>query len=243
MPLNFYDIQSQMKTGDILTFEGSAPLDYMINLLEDGKYSHVGMVLKDPGNGELYFWDAPGGGRLFPDPYKGQEKHKGTRVANLADLLGYYVTVEQPTFTWRQLESPAISAKQYAGLKTWIQANLGVPFPGEGAVIPPDIQAWFTAHFPNWNVNGEAELDTALGLLLTYLTGSILRLPVTESYFCAQLVAATYQQLALLPTTIPPNGYAPANFDDEPKPLTLNPGVKLGAPQPVILGPQVTQAR
>lgn len=92
------------------------------------------MVLRDPIDAGLYFWDAPGGGTQFPDPYMGNKAHAGTRVADLTRLLEYYVTVEQPTFTWRQLESPAVSTEVYAGLKSWIQANLAVKFPGTGAV-------------------------------------------------------------------------------------------------------------
>ena len=67
---------------------------------------------------------------------------------------------------------------------------------------------------------------------------------MTESFFCAQLVAATYQHLQLLPAgnPIPPNGYAPANFDDQPRPLQLAPGVKLAAGVPVMLGPQAKKS-
>jgi hypothetical protein len=60
------------------------------------------------------------------------------------------------------------------------------------------------------------------------LTGKHLREPITKHYFCAQLIAATYMHLGLLDTTpLPPNGYTPSDFDDQPKPMKLN-GAKLG---------------
>ena len=88
-------IRSQLNTGDLLAFEGLDSLDFMIKLLEEGSYSHVGMVLKDQ-DGELWFWDAPGGGCTFPDPYweekaPGKGPNTGCRIAKLDDLLAYYM--------------------------------------------------------------------------------------------------------------------------------------------------------
>jgi len=79
MAVNYSQIRSQLQTGDLFTFEGHVPLDFMINLMEDGKYSHVGMVLRDQSN-NLWFWDAPGVGEIFPDPYYPDGKAHGDVV-------------------------------------------------------------------------------------------------------------------------------------------------------------------
>ena len=71
------------------------------------------MVIED-GAG-LYFWDAPGGGDCFPDPYAGDSDnriygkypngvHPGCRVSVLDDVLAYYSTkVDVDGFWLRQL--------------------------------------------------------------------------------------------------------------------------------------------
>lgn len=224
MAITYKQIRNKLQTGDLFSFEGHAPLDFMINLMEDGKYSHVGMVLRDADN-KLWFWDAPGVGQQFPDPYKGRQAHTGCRVADLDVLLGYYMQqMEIKTFTWRQL-TPSITGSAFTKLVNFITKVDGLPFPGDGAKLPAWIIALIKELYPSFN---QKELNLATGLLLTYLTGKYLGEPITKYYFCAQLVADTYMHLGLLDTTpLPPNGYAPSNFDDQPKPIKLN-GAKLG---------------
>ena len=135
---NYADIRPQLKTGDILSFEGSEGLDVLINLMEGGGYSHVGIVLRDAED-NLWFWDAPGNDIEFPDPYNKNAMHSGTRVANLDNLLEHYVTIMNITgFSWCQLTPN--NPIDYAALVTWITANDGLPFPGDGAAFP----LWFT---------------------------------------------------------------------------------------------------
>lgn len=228
----YADVCPQMNTGDILTFEGTAPLDYMINLLEDGKYSHVGMVLRTA-EGTLLFWDAPGGGNLFLDPLNKNPAQNGCRVALLDDILKYYMTMEKPYFTWRPLLKPKFEAIP-PKLMRFVEDATGTQFPGDTADIPPEVALWFKQHFPNATAETKEDLKHGVGLLLTYLTGKILQLPVEGSYFCAQLVARTYMELGLLPTApLPANGYAPANFDGQGMKLPLLEGVEMGTPQTI----------
>jgi hypothetical protein len=219
----YSQIRDQLQTGDILSFEGSQPLDFMINLLEEGVYSHVGIVIRDETYG-LLFWDAPGGGNLFPDPYLNNVSHAGCRVANLDDILAYYMAdMGIQTFTWRQLTPVVpIEGQVFADLVAWIISVDGAPFPGTSARIPAALLFLIQKYFPNVSTDS---LDQALGLLLTYLTGAVLLIPTSVYFFCAQLAALTYMQLGLLPTApLPANGYAPANFNDEPVPLVLTNG-------------------
>ena len=70
-PQKYKDIESSLKTGDLFLFYGQSDAGILIEDLESiagmPPYSHLGMVINDQGN--LYFWDAPGGGNTFPDPY------------------------------------------------------------------------------------------------------------------------------------------------------------------------------
>ena len=224
MAITYKQIRNKLQTGDLFSFEGHAPLDFMINLMEDGKYSHVGMVLRDT-DSKLWFWHHPRQGKQFPDPYKGGQPHKGCRVADLDILLGYYMQkMEIKTFTWRQL-TPSITGSAFSKLINFVTMVDGLPFPGDSAQFPAWIIAWFKKLYPSFN---QQELNLATGLLLTYLTGNVLRAHVTGYYFCSQLVADTYMHVGLLDRTpIPPNGYAPSNFEDQPTPIKLN-GAKLG---------------
>jgi len=228
MAVNYSQIRSQLQTGDLFTFEGHVPLDFMINLMEDGKYSHVGMVLRDQSN-NLWFWDAPGVGETFPDPYLPKypdNKHTGCRVASLDDVLAFYMKdMGIQTFSWRQL-TPSITGNSFTTLINFIKAVDGTAFPGSNAQFPEWIIKLFHMLLPSATLE---ELGLSVGLLLTYLTGTVLKAEVSGYYFCAQLIADTYMQLGLLSKTpLPPNGYAPSNFDDQPTPMKLLGSAKLG---------------
>ena len=67
-PYKYTDIRSSLKTGDLFLFYGQSDAGMLIEDLEAlagmPPFSHVGMVINDGGN--LYFWDAPGGGARSP---------------------------------------------------------------------------------------------------------------------------------------------------------------------------------
>ena len=138
-PQKYKDIESSLKTGDLFLFYGQSDAGILIEDLESiagmPPYSHVGMVINDQGN--LYFWDAPGGGNTFPDPYGsdpnnriyGQTPQEGCcRVAALGDLLTYYATVVEQPFELRQLSAP-VSAEAFAALRIFIDRVDGFGFP------------------------------------------------------------------------------------------------------------------
>ena len=93
------------------------------------------MVIKDGDN--LYFWDAPGGGDCFPDPYAtdpdnamfGTPVHNGCRVADLDAVLAYYITrVDVNGFWIRQLTS-GVTDDRFGALRRFINRVDGQPFP------------------------------------------------------------------------------------------------------------------
>jgi hypothetical protein len=185
-------MKAQAKTGDIVTFEGTSPLDWAIQFAEGQPFNHVGMILEL--NDDLYFWDAPGGGDEFPDPFMNNQPHAGCRVANLDDLIAYYMELEVGMF-YRQL-TPALTTDQQGALSVFIPAVDGLPFPGQDWQLPD-------------------ELNLGFGLAASFAVGNILKVTVAGSYFCAHLIADTYMHLGLLPVSpFPPNSYSPADFDD-----------------------------
>jgi hypothetical protein len=214
-------IESQLKTGDIFTFSGDDPLDFMIELIEGGKpYSHVGMVLRfpDKDTGELFFWDAPGDGKTFPGPFISlltPDAGPGCRVAKIRDVMSFYMSVfPKQQFSWRSLES-GVKKDQYDKLTAFIQKVNGTGFPSANIPNIPKL------------------VNLALGMLKSYTKGT-LGVLVEGSYYCAQLIADTYIHMGLIDTTGGrnagiPNAYVPADFDStDPEQLPLTAGTCLG---------------
>jgi hypothetical protein len=217
----YSQIRGSLNTGDLFFFYGQSPAGILIEDLESLKgwppYSHVGMVINDQGN--LYFWDAPGSGDCFPDPYASDPNnrihntpvHPGCRVAVLDDLLAYYAGVVEQPFTLRQLSAPP-SAESFAALRLFIDRVDGFAFPsGPG---------------PKW-------FKEFSGLMANYLAGQERATLLSGTYFCAQLVADSYMHMGLLEMgEYPPNSYSPADFGRTDKEMPLL-GVTLGIPTPV----------
>lgn len=201
-PLQYSQIESQLDTGDLFSFHSSDPIDMLIEMAEGGQpYTHVGMILKF--QGELFFWDAPGFGRTFPQPFITRptpDANPGCRVAPLRDLMAYYLSaVPGQGFFWRRLES-GMNPDRYCQLIRFIEQVNGTPFPN--------------AHYPNLPL----EDNLGLGMALSYFRGRILGQVVTGSYYCAQLIADTWLNIGLLDPNGPayaniPNAYTPADFD------------------------------
>jgi hypothetical protein len=229
--VNYTDIRSTLNTGDVFTFGGNAPLDFMIEFAEGGyKYSHVGMVINNGGN--LYFWDAPGEGSVFPDPYfPNRTPTPGCcRVANLDDILAYYMSaMETNFFTMRQLAPGSLNADSLQSLDLFIKMVDGTPFP---SITPPQFLVDLLKYLDPTLPIGSVDLGTGLGV--SYALGCATKLNMPGYYFCAQLIADTYMHMGLLPyAPWPPNSYAPATFD-------LTDPTKLPLIAPAALGP-VTQ--
>lgn len=212
----YQQLRNTLKTGDLLSFEGDgSPLDWAIKFAESGApYTHVGMVIKDGEN--LYFWDAPGGGNRFPDPYKGGEAHGGCRVADLDKLLEYYMGEGGETQLFvRQLKAECTPEQQIC-LRTFIAQANGTPFPGDELTLPKPF-----------NLGAGLFLSVALGNAQERLG---MNLTICGSFFCAHLVAESYMRMGLLPIhPWPANSYSPANFN------STDPA-KLGPPLQDLLG-------
>lgn len=213
-------IRGKLRTGDLIFFEGDSAIDFMIEALDraagEAPYSHVGMVINDAG--KLYFWDAPGGGKLFPDPYYGDPdnrihtlpsaSHAGCRVAPIDPLLEYYTSLMPGQQFWVRQVSPAMTAAQFAALRIFINRVDGLPFPSP---VEEALPLNFAA--------GQKRVTMYVG-----------------TYFCAQLVADSYLHMGLLSAdTYPANAYSPGSFSsDDAARLPLVPPARLGPPINVI---------
>ena len=68
---------------------------------------------------------------------------------------------------------------------------------------------------------------TTRGLAAAWINGRLRRRTSAEAVYCAELVAATYTAMGLLPASRPPNWYDPGTFWSEDH-LELLQGAKLG---------------
>ena len=224
----YTELRSQLGTGDLFFLHGTSDAGLMIENLEQEEgwppYSHVGMVIKDGDN--LYFWDAPGGGDCFPDPYAtdpdnamfGTPVHNGCRVADLDAVLAYYITrVDVNGFWLRQLTS-GVTDDRFGALRRFINRVDGQPFP------TGPVPSWL-----NW-LAGKKVDPSVTGLGANFLLGQDRASLFYGTYFCAQLVADSYMHMGLLDMEVfPPNGYSPAAFSMSNSPrLPLVKGVTLG---------------
>lgn len=222
-PSRYTDIRPSLKTGDLFLFYGQSDAGILIENLESiaglPPYSHVGMVINDQGN--LYFWDAPGGGNTFPDPYAsdpdnriyGQTPQEGCcRVADLDDLLAYYATVVEQPFELRQLSAP-VSAEAFAALRIFIDRVDGFGFP---------------------RGPGGKNYEEFTGLTANYAAGQEGITLFHGTYYCAQVVADSYMHMGILSMDEwPANSYSPADFVRTDKSLNLIGGLTLETGIPV----------
>jgi hypothetical protein len=200
-PIPYTTIRPTLKTGDLVFLHGISPAGIKIEEFEEladwPPFSHVGMVVKD--GDDLFFWDAPGGGWCYPDPYASDSAnrmynkpvHTGCRVAPLDSVLAYYVTrVDDGGLFFRQL-AQAPNDAQFEALRIFINQVDGQPFPTIGSDDSGPVK----------------------GLLANYAAGQLRSSSLYGTYFCAQLVAESYMRMGLLAMELfPPNGYSPAAF-------------------------------
>lgn len=212
------DLVGTLNTGDILSFAGDGAMDYAIQFVEGQPYTHVGIVIKD--GEDLWFWDAPGGGDLFPDPVSGSKAQTGARVADLETVISYYMNTTptgggEVSMWCRQLQPP-VTQEQQDCLMTFVGLADGIPFPGSDEHVLP----------PPWNLGA--------GFAESWMFGVTFNGTIAGTFFCAQLAAQSYMSMGILPIwPSPANSYDPANFNsNSSKELPLI-GNSLTVSQPV----------
>ena len=215
--IEWSDLVGQLNTGDILSFAGDGPMDYAIQFVEGEPYTHVGIVIK---NGtDLWFWDAPGGGTLFPDPVSGNPLQSGARVADLNTVVSYYMNTTPQgggeVAMWVRQLLPAITPEQQTSLMTFVGLADGTPFPGTDLKFPPP-----------WNLG--------VGFAGSWMFGVTFQGTIAGTFFCAQLAAQSYMAMGLLPIwPKPANAYDPASFNSNASSALPLIGNTLTVTQPV----------
>ena len=186
------------RTGDVWVFRGGSAADRVIQTVTNAPVNHVGMAVVLEDLPPL-LWHAELG-KSLSDAWTG-DHHRGVQLHDLRDAV----------LTWR---------RRY-GQRAWLRQLVG-----------PADDGGVTREMEDAVLRTIARLDgkpfpTTRGLATGWVNGRLRRGTAAETVYCAELVAATYTAMELLPTERPRNWYDPGSFwsgDD----LELLQGASLG---------------
>jgi hypothetical protein len=186
------------RTGDVWVFRGASLADRAIRTVTNAPVNHVGMAVVLEDLPPL-LWHAELG-KSLPDAWTG-EHQRGVQLHDLRAAV----------LTWR---------RRY-GQRAWLRQLVG-----------PSDDGGVTRAMEDAVLRTVARLDgkpfpTTRGLAKGWVIGRVRRQTSTEAVYCAELVAATYTAMGLLPPERPRNWYDPGSFwsgDD----LQLLQGASLG---------------
>ncbi|MFC4584885.1 hypothetical protein [Sphaerisporangium corydalis] len=195
------------RTGDVWLFRGRTVPDRAIQMTTNSPVNHVGMSVVIDDLPPL-MWHAELG-RSLPDLWSGAHQ-RGVQLHDLRDAVVVWATRYGQRGWLRQLDRPVTREMEDALLRTIARLD-GTPFPSTARLAG----RWLRGRVP---LAGRRTGDAAL-----------------ETAYCAEVVAATYQDMGLLPAGRDPNWYDPGRFwsgDD----LELS-GARLGGEIPVRIPP------
>ncbi|MFI6172389.1 hypothetical protein ACIBCN_36810 [Nocardia sp. NPDC051052] len=175
------------RTGDIWLFRGHSAADRAIRMTTNSPVNHVGMsvVLDDM---PPLIWHAELG-RSLPDMWSGAT-HRGVQLHNLRDAVLVWAHRYGQRAWLRQLNLPATREMEDSLLRTIARLD-GTPFPSTAGLAGRWLRGRVSLPLPKRRQAAARELEQA---------------------YCAEIVAATYQAMGLLPQHRSPNWYDPGRF-------------------------------
>jgi hypothetical protein len=198
------------RTGDVWLFRGHAMADRAIQVATNSPVNHVGMAVAIEDLPPL-MWHAELG-RSLPDLWTGTH-HRGVQLHDLREAVLVWAARYGQRAWLRQLDPPAGGEMEEAVLRTIARLD-GTPFPSTARLA----SRWLASRVPaRRHQAAPADLETA---------------------YCAQVLAATYQAMKLLPGGRPPGWYDPGRFWSGDH-LGLSPGYRLGGEIAVRIPPGV----
>lgn len=80
------DVESQVKTGDLVLCHGTGKLSYEIEVITLSEFSHATMAVRLKADGPVFLWEEVPAG-LEADPEKGNKKHGGAQLGPAAKVI------------------------------------------------------------------------------------------------------------------------------------------------------------
>ena len=186
------------RTGDVWLFRGRTIADRAIRVTTNAPVNHVGMSVVVEDLPPL-MWHAELG-RSLPDVWSGG--HRGAQLHDLRRAVLVWATRYGQRAWLRQLDH-AVSRDMEDAVLRVVAAMDGTPFPSTARLA----SRWVAGRLPlGSGPEGAAALETA---------------------YCAEVVAASYQAMGLLPRGRAPSWYDPGRFWSGDR-LDLTGGYRLG---------------
>ncbi len=199
------------RTGDVWLFRGRAMADRAIQVATNSPVNHVGMAVAI-GDLPPLMWHAELG-RSLPDLWTGT-RNRGVQLHDLREAVLVWAARYGQRAWLRQLDPPAGGEMEQAVLRTIARLD-GTPFPSTARLA----SRWLAGRIPaRRHQAAPADLETA---------------------YCAQVLAATYQAMGLLPGGRPPGWYDAGRFWSGDH-LGLSAGYRLGGEIAVHIPPGAT---
>jgi hypothetical protein len=172
------------RTGDVWLFRGRGAADRAIQLATNSPVNHVGMSVV-VGDLPPLMWHAELG-RSLPDVWSGS-RQRGVQLHELRDAVLVWGHRYGQRAWMRQLDRPVTPEMEDAVLRTIARLD-GTPFPSVARLAA----RWLAGRVPSVSRGRQdAELETA---------------------YCAEVLAATFQEMGLLPGKHRPNWYDAGRF-------------------------------
>jgi hypothetical protein len=207
VPIGLDEALDLTRTGDVWLFRGRAMADRAVQVATNSPVNHVGMSVVIEDLPPL-MWHAELG-RSLPDLWSGGH-HRGAQLHDLRAAVRVWATKYDQRVWLRQLDHPLTRELEDAVLRTIARLD-GTPFPATSRLA----WRWLRGRLPNLPRATAADLETA---------------------YCAEVVAATYQAMGLLPATRRPNWYDAGRFWSGDR-LDLPEGYRLGNEIAVRIAP------
>ena len=196
------------RTGDVWLFRGHTMADRAIQVATNSPVNHVGMAVAIEDLPPM-MWHAELG-RSLPDLWSGT-RHRGVQLHDLREAVLVWAARYGQRAWLRQLD-PSVSDEMDEAVLRTIARLAGTPFPSTARLA----SRWLAGRVPAMRHQAAAaDLETA---------------------YCAQVLAATYQAMELLPGGRPPGWYDPGRFWSGDR-LGLSAGYALGGEIPVDIPP------
>jgi hypothetical protein len=181
--LSLSDAAALCRTGDLWLFRGSSAADSLIRLTTNSPVNHVGMVIA-PDDLPPMMWHAELG-RSLPDLWSG-DRSRGAQLHDLSDAVTVWATKYGQQAWLRQLHPSADRDMEDAALRAVARLD-GTPFPSTAGLAGH----WLKGRMRRGGRHRRGSLETA---------------------YCAEIVAATYIAMGLLPPDRSPSWYDPGRF-------------------------------
>ena len=179
------------RTGDVWLFRGHTVADRAIQVATNSPVNHVGMAVAIEDLPPL-MWHAELG-RSLPDVWTGA-RHRGVQLHDLREAVMVWAGRYGQRAWLRQLDPPVTGEMEDAVLRTIARLD-GTPFPSTAQLA----SRWLGGRVPALRAARSADRAPGAGA-------------DPETAYCAQVLAATYQAMGLLPAGRHPGWYDPGSF-------------------------------